>query len=38
MPKRDVIEATRRNLRSHPAVRVLMLTAFGLDSYVYESH
>jgi DNA-binding NarL/FixJ family response regulator len=37
MPSLDGIEATRRIVRSHPAVRVLMLTTFGLDSYVYES-
>jgi DNA-binding NarL/FixJ family response regulator len=37
MPSLDGIEATRRIVRSHPEVRVLMLTTFGLDSYVYES-
>jgi DNA-binding NarL/FixJ family response regulator len=37
MPTMDGIEATRRILRTHPTVRVLMLTTFGLDSYVYES-
>jgi DNA-binding NarL/FixJ family response regulator len=37
MPVLDGIEATRRIIRAHPATRVLMLTTFGLDSYVYES-
>jgi DNA-binding NarL/FixJ family response regulator len=37
MPALDGIEATRRIVRSHPAPRVLMLTTFGLDDYVYES-
>jgi DNA-binding NarL/FixJ family response regulator len=37
MPALDGIEATRRLVRTRPGVRVLMLTTFGLDSYVYES-
>jgi DNA-binding NarL/FixJ family response regulator len=37
MPALDGIEATRRLVRTHPGVRVLMLTTFGLDGYVYES-
>ncbi len=37
MPSLDGIEATRRIVRSCPVVRVLMLTTFGLDNYVYES-
>jgi DNA-binding NarL/FixJ family response regulator len=37
MPVLDGIEATRRIMRFHPTARVLMLTTFGLDSYVYES-
>ncbi|WUK72909.1 response regulator transcription factor [Kribbella sp. NBC_00359] len=37
MPSVDGIEATRRIVRSHPDVRVLMLTTFALDNYVYES-
>jgi DNA-binding NarL/FixJ family response regulator len=37
MPALDGIEATRRLARAYPDVRVLMLTTFGLDSYVYES-
>jgi DNA-binding NarL/FixJ family response regulator len=37
MPGLDGIEATRRVVAASPATRVLMLTTFGLDSYVYES-
>jgi DNA-binding NarL/FixJ family response regulator len=37
MPVLDGIEATRRIIRAHPATRVLMLTTFGLDTYVYEA-
>src|SRR6478735_8065833 len=37
MPVLDGIEATRRIVRAQPGTRVLMLTTFGLDSYVYES-
>jgi DNA-binding NarL/FixJ family response regulator len=38
MPRLDGIEATRRIVaQSGPAVRVLMLTTFGNDEYVYES-
>jgi DNA-binding NarL/FixJ family response regulator len=37
MPVLDGIEATRRIVRARPATRVLMLTTFGLDSYVYDS-
>jgi DNA-binding NarL/FixJ family response regulator len=37
MPVLDGIEATRRITRAHPTTRVLMLTTFGLDSYVYEA-
>jgi DNA-binding NarL/FixJ family response regulator len=37
MPGLDGIEATRRLVAASPATRVLMLTTFGLDSYVYES-
>ena len=37
MPVMDGIEATRRIVRAQPGTRVLMLTTFGLDSYVYES-
>ena len=37
MPILDGIEATRRIVRAQPGTRVLMLTTFGLDSYVFES-
>jgi DNA-binding NarL/FixJ family response regulator len=37
MPVLDGIEATRRITRAHPTTRVLMLTTFGLDTYVYEA-
>ena len=37
MPVLDGIEATRRLVRAQPGARVLMLTTFGLDSYVYEA-
>ena len=37
MPVLDGIEATRRIVRAQPATRVLILTTFGLDSYVYDA-
>jgi DNA-binding NarL/FixJ family response regulator len=37
MPVLDGIEATRRITNDRPATRVLVLTTFGLDSYVYEA-
>jgi DNA-binding NarL/FixJ family response regulator len=37
MPVLDGIEATRRIVRARPATRVLILTTFGLDEYVYEA-
>jgi DNA-binding NarL/FixJ family response regulator len=37
MPVLDGIEATRRIIAARPATRVLMLTTFGLDKYVYDS-
>jgi len=37
MPVLDGIEATRRITGAHPGTRVLMLTTFGLDGYVYEA-
>jgi DNA-binding NarL/FixJ family response regulator len=37
MPKLDGIEATRRLLRQPDAPRVLVLTTFDLDEYVYEA-
>ena len=37
MPVLDGIEATRRIVRTHPDTRVLILTTFGLDTYVYDA-
>ena len=37
MPVLDGIEATRRITGAHPGIRVLILTTFGLDGYVYEA-
>ena len=37
MPVLDGIEATRRIVAARPEARVLILTTFGLDSYVYEA-
>jgi len=37
MPVLDGIEATRRIVRAQPATRVLILTTFGLDTYVYDA-
>jgi DNA-binding NarL/FixJ family response regulator len=37
MPALDGIEATRRITTGTPATRVIMLTTFGLDTYVFES-
>jgi RNA polymerase sigma factor (sigma-70 family) len=37
MPALDGIEATRRIVRQNADSRVLMLTTFGLDEYVYEA-
>jgi DNA-binding NarL/FixJ family response regulator len=37
MPVLDGIEATRRIIAARSATRVLILTTFGLDNYVYES-
>ena len=37
MPVLDGIEATRRIVSDRPATRVLMLTTFGLDTYVYDA-
>jgi DNA-binding NarL/FixJ family response regulator len=37
MPQLDGIEATRRILAADPAARVLILTTFDLDEYVYEA-
>ena len=37
MPVLDGIEATRRIVRAQPTTKVMILTTFGLDEYVYES-
>jgi DNA-binding NarL/FixJ family response regulator len=37
MPELDGLEATRRILRANPASRVLVLTTFDLDDYIYEA-
>ena len=37
MPLMDGIEATRRIVRARPETRVLILTTFGLDGYVYDA-
>src|SRR4029077_10253324 len=37
MPELDGLEATRRILAADSAARVLVLTTFNLDEYVYEA-
>jgi DNA-binding NarL/FixJ family response regulator len=37
MPRLDGIEATRRIVSAHPATKVLALTTFDLDEYVYAA-
>jgi DNA-binding NarL/FixJ family response regulator len=37
MPALDGIEATRRIVTAQPGTRVLILTTFGLDTYVYDA-
>ena len=37
MPVLDGIEATRRLVRDQPAVKILVLTTYGADEYVYEA-
>ena len=37
MPVLDGIEATRRIVTTQPGTRVLILTTFGLDNYVYDA-
>ena len=37
MPELDGLEATRRILATNPAARILILTTFDLDEYVYEA-
>ena len=37
MPVLDGIEATRRIVKAQPSTRVLILTTFGLDTYVFDA-
>ena len=37
MPVMDGVEATRRIVESHPDVRIVMLTTFDNDEYVYKA-
>ena len=37
MPELDGLQATRRILAAHPATRILILTTFDLDEYVFEA-
>ena len=37
MPELDGLEATRRILAANNSARILILTTFGLDEYVYEA-
>jgi DNA-binding NarL/FixJ family response regulator len=37
MPQLDGIAATREIVGAHPETKVLMLTTFGLDTYVYDA-
>ena len=37
MPELDGLEATRRILATNDTARILILTTFGLDEYVYEA-
>jgi DNA-binding NarL/FixJ family response regulator len=37
MPELDGLQATRRILAADPAARILVLTTFDLDEYVYEA-
>jgi DNA-binding NarL/FixJ family response regulator len=37
MPRCDGIEATRRIVRSRPETRIVVLTTFDLDEYVYDA-
>ncbi len=37
MPELDGLEAARRILAADPGARVLILTTFGLDEYLYEA-
>ena len=37
MPELDGLQATRRIIAANPAARILVLTTFGLDEYVFEA-
>jgi DNA-binding NarL/FixJ family response regulator len=37
MPTLDGIEATRRLVRDHPALKIIVLTTYGADEYVYHA-
>src|SRR5215831_815047 len=37
MPELDGLEATRRILAADPGARILILTTFDLDEYIYEA-
>jgi DNA-binding NarL/FixJ family response regulator len=37
MPKMDGVEATRQIIESHSAARIIILTTFDLDEYVYAA-
>jgi DNA-binding NarL/FixJ family response regulator len=37
MPELDVLKATRRIIAANAGARILILTTFGLDEYVYEA-
>src|SRR3954447_23952283 len=37
MPELDGLQATRHILAADPAARVLILTTFDLDEYIYEA-
>src|ERR1700722_8008805 len=37
MPELDGLQATRRIIAANDAARILILTTFGLDEYVYEA-
>ena len=37
MPELDGLEATRRILATNPGARILILTTFDLDEYIYEA-
>jgi DNA-binding NarL/FixJ family response regulator len=37
MPELDGLQATRRILAADNTARILMLTTFGLDEYIYEA-